>query len=255
MLKNGMVAGKVVLVTGASTGIGRATALLLAREGARVAVAARNLEALNAVVADIEAAGGEAFAVRADVSSEAEVDAMFDAVIGRFGTLDAAYNNAGVEDALLPLHLSTVENWHKVMAVDLTGTFLCMRREIAWMLEHGGGSIVNAASVLSHVTMANVPAYTTAKHGIIGLTKSAAFDYATNGIRVNAVSPGAIRTELLDRTIASGKVSEEDYANIHPMRRMGTTEEVGEAVLWLLSDRSSFVTGHCLAVDGGMLAG
>jgi NAD(P)-dependent dehydrogenase (short-subunit alcohol dehydrogenase family) len=254
MLKSGLLDGKVALVTGASTGIGRATAIVLAREGARVALAARNFAALESAVAEIEAADGEAFAIRADVSVEADVDAMVDAVVDRFGGLDAAYNNAGVEDALLPLHLSTVENWQKVISVDLTGTFLCMRREIAYMVAHQGGAIVNAASVLSHVSMANVPAYTAAKHGVVGLTRSAAFDYATKGIRVNAVSPGAIRTELLERTIQSGKVSEDDYANIHPMHRMGTCEEVGEAVAWLLSDRASFVTGHCLAVDGGMLA-
>ncbi|MCP2049544.1 UNVERIFIED_ORG: NAD(P)-dependent dehydrogenase (short-subunit alcohol dehydrogenase family) [Paenarthrobacter nicotinovorans] len=255
MLKNGMLADKTILVTGASAGIGRATAIVLAREGARVAVAARNLAALEDLTEEIIAAGGEAFAIRADVTTEADIEAMIAAVVERYGALDGAYNNAGVEDSLQPLHLSTVENWNTVMSVDLTGTFLCMRREIDYMVHHGGGSIVNAASVLSHVAMANTPAYTAAKHGVVGLTRSAAFDYATKGIRVNAVSPGAIRTELLERTIASGKVSESEYANIHPMKRMGTSEEVGEAVAWLLSDRSSFVTGHCLAVDGGMLAG
>ncbi|GAF43689.1 SDR family NAD(P)-dependent oxidoreductase [Rhodococcus wratislaviensis] len=250
----GLVDGRVALVTGGAGGIGRATAIRLAQEGAAVAVADRDLQGARATVGLLEELGGPALAVAVDVTDPKSVEAMVDAVTKEFGALHGAYNNAGVEDALQPAHLITEKQWDHVVNVDLKGTWLCMKHEIAYMLTHGGGSIVNAASVLAHVTMSNVPAYTAAKHGVAGLTRSAALDYAQNGIRVNAVSPGAIRTELIDRTIASGKVSESDYANLHPMNRLGEPAEVAEAVVWLLSDRSSFVTGHCLAVDGGMLA-
>jgi NAD(P)-dependent dehydrogenase (short-subunit alcohol dehydrogenase family) len=246
--------GKVILVTGAGAGIGRAAAVLLASEGAAVAAADRDGDTAEATAETIRRAGGDAVAIVADVADAAAVARMVNVAVASFGGLDGAYNNAGVEDSLHPLHQTTESDWDHVIGVDLKGTWLCMKYEIAYMVDHGGGAIVNAASVLAHVGMPNVPAYTSAKHGVAGLTRSAAIDYAELGVRVNAVSAGAIRTDLVDRTIASGKVSESDYAQLHPMNRLGEPAEVAEAVAWLLSDRSSFVTGHCLAVDGGMLA-
>jgi len=245
---------KVVLVTGAGSGLGRATAAVLVEEGARLVLADRNADAVTAAAQELTAGGFMAVAVTADISVAADAASMVQVALDRFGRLDGAYNNAGVEDSLQPAHLTAEEDWDRVIAVDLKGHGFSMKYELAHMVQRGSGSIVNAASVLSHVANPNVPAYTAAKHGVAGLTRSAAVDYARTGIRVNAVSPGAIRTELLQRTIDSGQVSEADYAALHPMNRLGEAVEVGQAVAWLLSDRASFVTGHCLAVDGGMLA-
>jgi NAD(P)-dependent dehydrogenase (short-subunit alcohol dehydrogenase family) len=252
-VSTGLVAGKVALVTGGGAGIGRAAAALFAAEGARVAVADRDLDAAAETVARIEADGGTAVAIRADVTEITEVDRMIAQVVTEFGTLDCAYNNAGVEDAMKRLHETAPEEWQHVLGVDLTGTWLCLRAEIRSMLTTGGGSIVNAGSVLASVAMPNVPSYTSAKHGVLGLTRAAALDYARNGIRINAVAGGAIRTDLVQRTIDSGQVTESAYADLHPMARLGEPREVAEAVVWLCSDRASFVTGHSLSVDGGFL--
>ncbi|GGO97191.1 SDR family NAD(P)-dependent oxidoreductase [Wenjunlia tyrosinilytica] len=253
-MSNGLVAGKVALVTGAGAGIGRASARAFAREGAQVAVCDINPETATATADLITADGGTCAPFTADIADERSVTRLITQVVEHFGRLDCAHNNAGVEDAMKPAHDLLSDEWDRVLGTDLRGTWLCMRQEISQMLRNGGGSIVNTASVLAEVSMPNVPAYTAAKHGTAGLTRSAAIDYATRGIRVNAVSPGAIRTELIDRTIASGQVSEADYNALHPMNRLGQPDEVAEAVVWLSSDRASFVTGHCLAVDGGFLA-
>jgi NAD(P)-dependent dehydrogenase (short-subunit alcohol dehydrogenase family) len=250
----GLLESKVVLVTGAAAGLGRATADVLAQEGAALVLADRDTEGIGDLAVQLNARGSRAIAVTADVSVADDAAKMVREAVAEFGRLDGAYNNAGVEDSLQPMHLTSEEDWDRVLNVDLKGTWLSMKYELEQMVAQQAGSIVNAASVLAHVANPNVPAYTSAKHGVAGLTRSAAIDYAQLGIRVNAVSPGAIRTELLQRTIDSGKVSEETYAALHPMNRLGEPIEVAHAVTWLLSDRSSFVTGHCLAVDGGMLA-
>lgn len=249
-----LLENKVILVTGAGSGLGKATARVLADEGASLVLADLNAAAVGIAADELVAARKAVVAVAGDISNAADAERMVQVAVERFGRLDGAYNNAGVEDSLQPAHLTTEDDWDRVVNVDLKGTWLSMKYELAQMLAQGHGSIVNAASVLSHVANPNVPAYTSAKHGVAGLTRSAALDYARHGIRVNAVSPGAIRTDLLQRTIDSGKVSEADYASLHPMNRLGEADEVAQAVAWLLSDRSSFVTGHCLAVDGGMLA-
>lgn len=249
----GLLDGKVALVTGGGAGIGRGSAMVMAREGAKVAIADIDEASAVATAAAVEAAGGSAIGLGCDIAEATQVAAMVRDVLSHFGDLHCAHNNAGVEDPVGPTHLLAEEGWDKVMSVDLRGTWLCIKHEVAHMLDHGGGSIVNTASVLSSVAQANVPAYTSAKHGVMGLTRAAALDYADKGIRVNAVSPGVIRTALIDRTVAAGHMSAADYEALQPMGRMGQPEEVGEAVAWLCSDRASFVTGLDMAVDGGFL--
>jgi len=250
----GRVEGKVALITGGSSGIGRATALLFGRERAKVAVADYNAEGGERTVKTIQDAGGIASFHAADVSNPQEVEALIKNVVEKYGRLDYAFNNAGIEGQMASTPECTIENWNRVIAIDLTAVFLCMKYEIAQMLKNGGGAIVNTASVAGLYGLAGAPAYVAAKHGVAGLTKTAALEFAQKGIRVNAVCPGFIRTPMVDRVLDKGDFSEEQIFAAEPMHRMGKPEEIAEAVLWLCSDASSFVTGLPMPVDGGYVA-
>lgn len=253
--------GKVVLVTGGSSGIGRASALAFAREGAKVVVNANmNIEGGEETVRLIKETGGEAIFVKADASKVAEVDTMIQKTVKAYGRLDCAFNNAGVVDvpstsAFIPTKTAdyTEKEWDYVISVNLKGVWLCMKYEIIQMLKQGGGAIVNNSSFLGLLGIPGGPAYVASKHGVIGLTKSAALEYAQEGIRVNAVCPGWISTPITDRTLNDPEVKAM-IIGMEPIGRMGKPEEVAEAVVWLCSDAASFVTGHSMVVDGGLVA-
>src|SRR5205809_1309866 len=244
--------GKVALVAGASRGIGAATARAFAQAGAAVVLAARDARALDAVAAEIRAAGGRALAVPTDVGDAAAVEHLVSQTIETFGRLDAAFNNA--TDGPMPALLADIDpiEFDRGIRTNIRGTFLGMKYEIAAMLRSGGGAIVNMASVAGVSAFTTLAAYVAGKAGIIGLTKVAALDYADRGIRVNVVAPGPILTEHLER---AGEEAQRGAALSVPMGRIGTSEEVADVVLWLCSDRSSFVTGATIPVDGGQLAG
>ena len=246
--------GKVAIVTGAGTGIGRAAALAFAREGARVLVAGLEPERLAETVELVRAAGGEALASHTDVADPAQAAAMVEAALAAWGRLDCAFNNAGIEGDTAPLADCTLENWHRVIAVNLTGTFLCLRAEIPAMLRGGGGAVVNCASVAGLVGFGGIPAYTASKHGVVGLTKAAALDYATSGVRVNAVCPGVIQTAMVDRFTGGSPEAVAAMTAMQPVGRLGRPEEVAALAVWLCSDAASFVTGEAIAVDGGFVA-
>ena len=244
-----MLMGKVALVTGGASGIGRATALRMAEEGAKLLVADRDGEGAERTAAAIIQAGGQARGVAADVTDEAQVAAMVQAALDVFGRLDCAFNNAGVAPAeAQPLAEITAEEWARVIGVNLTGVFLCMKHEVAAMAATGGGSIVNTASIAGRIALPRAGAYVAAKHGVIGLTRVGALDHARDGVRVNAVCPGYVETPLASRGIERRR--EAILARV-PLGRIGTVEEIAEAVVWLCSDRAGFVTGEALGVDGG----
>lgn len=250
-----MLHGKVVIVTGAASGIGRAAALLFAREGAAVCLADINAEAGDEAAQQVVAAGGEAIFVATDITDEAAVDAMVAQTLGRFGRLDAAFNNAGGPVRYGALDACTRADWDKAVALNMTGMWLCMKAEVAAMKTSGGGAMVNCASLNADAAAPNLFAYTSSKHGVIGMTRSAALDLAPLGIRVNALLPGVTRSPMIEQAlqgsgfIASGKLQ----ARI-PMGRLAQCEEQAEAACWLLSDRASYVTGAALTVDGGLSA-
>jgi NAD(P)-dependent dehydrogenase (short-subunit alcohol dehydrogenase family) len=250
----GRVQGKVVLVTGGASGIGRASALVFAREGAKVVVADVVVAGGEETVAMIKAAGGDAQFVKADVAKPAEVEALIAKVVAAYGRLDCAFNNAGVEGAMTSTLDCTEENFDRTIAINLKGVWLCMRAEIAQMLKQGGGAIVNTASVAGLVGFQGLPAYVASKHGVVGLTKTAALEYAKSGIRINAVCPGVIQTPMLERLFQSGPQAGEAIAAMEPVGRLGKPEEIAEAAVWLCSDAASFVTGLPMAVDGGLIA-
>jgi len=244
----------VALVTGASSGIGKATALAWAREGARVVVAARRIRECEEVVSQIKHAGGEALFVRTDVAKAVEVEALVRKTVEAFGRLDWSCNNAGVEGARGSITECTEEVWDQVIDVNLKGVWLCMKYEISQMLKHGSGAIVNISSVNGLIGSAGFAPYVASKHGVIGLTKSAAKGYANAGIRVNVICPGSIDTPMIER-VDGGPVSADSWRITRtPMARIGTPEEIAEAVVWLCSGKASYVTGHSLIVDGGLLA-
>lgn len=243
---------KVALVTGASFGIGRAAALAFAKRGAKVILLdwMEDYETFNA----IKDLGGEVVFYECDISKSSEVEVIHTKTIEHFGRLDYAYNNAGIEGATAKTQDYSDENWDKVIDVNLKGVFLCMKHQIPHMLKNGKGAIVNCASVAGIIGFEGLPAYVASKHGIIGLTKTAALENAKTGIRVNVVCPGVIKTPMVSRSTADKKEIIEQYENLEPMGRLGNPEEVAEAVIWLCSDQASFITGHSMMVDGGWTA-
>lgn len=243
------LAGKAGLVTGGSSGIGRAAAKALVAAGADVVVADVDPEGGEATVAECEGPGSARF-VQTDITDPASVAAMVDSVLDGFGRLDFAHNNAAVTAAGVPMAEVSDELWAKVIGVDLTGTFNCMRAEIESMLPRGGGSIVNTASALGLVANAGQSAYIAAKHGVVGLTRAAAMDYSAKGIRVNALCPGVIETQMLEDLSREDPELGRELTGLHPIGRLGRPEEVADALIWLVSEASSFVTGQAIGVDG-----
>jgi NAD(P)-dependent dehydrogenase (short-subunit alcohol dehydrogenase family) len=243
---------KVALITGAGTGIGRTTAQMFADEGATVVVADWAVEPGEETVHMIQKAGGEATFVKADVSQAAEVEHMVNTAVERYGRLDCAHNNAGVAAIRAPIAECTEDDWNRVVDINLKGVWLCMKYEIPQMLKQGGGAIVNTSSVAGLTALSNIPAYVASKHGVTGLTKAGALEYAKAGIRVNAVCPGTILTPFVEWRINGDPKTEARLKGAQLVERMGTPEEVANAVLWLCSEEASFVIGHAMIVDGGM---
>ncbi|MER6809448.1 glucose 1-dehydrogenase [Spirillospora sp. NPDC000708] len=248
--------GKSALITGAAQGIGAATARLFAARGARVVVADVNEEGGKETVAAIEADGGEAVFVRADITSGADVEAAVAAAVRSFGRLDCAVNNAGIEEQGSALHEITEEAWDKLVAVNLKGVWLSMKYEIRQMLAQGGGTIVNMASVAGLVGLPlGISDYSATKGGVVSMTRTAAIEYVKQGIRINAVCPGVVRTALLAQAIQGGMFTEEQAAALHPSGVLIDPEDVAETFAFLCSDASRHITGQSIAVDCGMSAG
>jgi NAD(P)-dependent dehydrogenase (short-subunit alcohol dehydrogenase family) len=255
MSMNRSLENKVAVVTGGTSGIGKAAALALAKAGANVVVAGRRESEGNAVVKAIENAGGKALFVKTDVTREAEVKALVDKAVTTFGHLDVAFNNAGIEGQMgLTTEAQTAEHYQSVFDINVKGVLLSMKHEVAAMLRNGGGSIVNTSSIAGHIGLAGAGVYVASKHAVSGLSKSAALELATKGIRVNTVSPGTIQTEMIGRMLGDGESDAKKWwQNRHPVGRFGSAEEVAAAVVWLSSPEASFVTGTDIAVDGGYL--
>ena len=247
----GLVAGKVALVTGGGSGIGRQACLVFCREGAQVVVSDVTVEGGEETLSLIKQAGGEAVFIKADVAQAAEVEALVAKTVEAYGRLDCAYNNAGIAGRTARVADDTEENWERILSINLKGVWLCLKYEIAHMLKQGGGAIVNTASGAGLIGVRRTGAYVASKHGVVGLTKTAALEYAKANIRVNAVCPGPIDTPMLRG--ASERVIDA-MAAAQPNGRLGQPQEIAEAVVWLCSDAASFVTGHPMPVDGGYVA-
>jgi len=247
--------GKVGLVTGGTSGIGRETAVLFAKAGVKVVVAGRREREGNETIELVRAAGGEGLFEKADVSKASEVEALIQKAVERFGRLDLAFNNAGIEGVWVPIVRQSEEDWDRTININLKGVWLCLKYEIKQMLKQGGGgSIVNMASVTGLVGGAGAAAYSASKHGVVGLTKSAALETARSGIRINAVCPAVIETPMGERLFGAPAVHK-SVVGLHPIGRFGRPAEIAEAVVWMCSDRASFMTGQSLILDGGFLAG
>ena len=246
--------GKVVLVTGGSYGIGRAAALLFAQRGAKVAIADLDLKRGEETLRRIREAGGEAIFVKTDVSSEPEVEALVQKTVQTYGKLDCAFNNAGIHKQFISTLDFTAADWNEMIDVNLKSIWLCMKYEIPQMLKQGKGAIVNTSSAAGLVGTPSNPAYPASKHGVVGLTKSTALEFARKGIRVNCVCPGPIRTGMHESLVAVSPDIVQAMNSRVPMGRIGEPEEVAAAAIWLCSDEASYVTGHALPVDGGIVA-
>lgn len=246
--------GKVVLVTGGTSGIGRETAIQFAKQGAKVVVAGRRTEEGNAVVNEIESAGGEAIFIQTDVTKEDQVKHLVEETVRHYGRLDIAFNNAGIEQTA-PITEFTEADYRKVFDINVLGVFLSQKYEIPAMLKSGGGSIINTSSIVGQIAMPGAGIYIASKHAVEGITKTTALELAGQGVRVNAVAPGAIATDMIDRFAGEeGSDGRQQLASQHPMGRLGRPNEIAAAVLYLASDAASFTTGISLPVDGGYLA-
>lgn len=245
---------KVALITGATAGIGEITAHLLAERGVKIALSGRRKELGEKVVNAIKAKGGEAVFFESSVDDEKQVRDLVRAVVAKYGRLDMAVNNAGISNETKALAESNTDNYQAMLQTNVMGVYLCMKYEIEQMLRNGGGAIVNLASIAGLNGIPWSGPYASTKHAVVGLTKSAALDYATQKIRINAVAPGAIKTDIIVNSIKQGTYDENMIRQMHPMDRMGNPEEIGYGIRWLLSDEASFVTGHVLNIDGGFQA-
>jgi NAD(P)-dependent dehydrogenase (short-subunit alcohol dehydrogenase family) len=254
MIMDRILEGKVVLVTGGGSGIGRATSILLAKQGAKVMIADYVPEGAERAVKMIKEAGGEASCIAADVSVVRQVEMIVNKTVETYGRLDGAFNNAGIEGKMADTAEYPEDVFDRLIAINLKGVWLCMKYEIGQMLKSGGGAIVNTASGAGLVGVAQLSAYNASKHGVVGLTKTAALEFAQKNIRVNCVCPGLINTPMVARMIDSGGMNEQEFLAAEPVGRMGKPEEIGEGVVWLLSDAASFVTGHSMSIDGGFVA-
>jgi NAD(P)-dependent dehydrogenase (short-subunit alcohol dehydrogenase family) len=244
---------KVAIVTGSTSGIGRTTAIALAKEGIKVVIAARRDKEGEETLRLVKESGGEGMFVKTDVSNEDSVIVLVQETVKTYGRLDYAFNNAGVVEDPAPFTNKTSSIFDKIMAINVKGVYLSMKHEIPQMLKNGreGGAIVNTSSVYGIIGNPQLPIYVASKHAILGLTKSAALEYAKTGIRINAVAPGAIETEMMERSIGNDKQLRQALVSLHPIGRAGKPEEIANVVVWLLSDKASFVTGHTLLADGG----
>ncbi len=247
--------GKVAIVTGGTSGIGRDTAILFAKAGVKVVVAGRRELEGEETVGLIRAAGGDGLFLKTDVSKATEVDALIQKAVEKFGRLDIAFNNAGIEGVWVPIVRQSEEDWDRTIDINLKGIWLCLKYEIRQLLKQGGGgAIVNMASIMGMIGSAGAAAYSASKHGVIGLTKAAALESARSGIRINAVCPAVVETPMGKRTFGAPQVHKH-VLGLHPLGRFGRPTEIAEAVVWMCSDRATFMTGQCLVLDGGFLAG
>jgi NAD(P)-dependent dehydrogenase (short-subunit alcohol dehydrogenase family) len=244
----------VVLITGALTGIGRATAIAFAREGNRVVVSGRREEAGQALAAELRALGAEAEFLRADVRFEAEVRSVVEQTVERFGRIDVAVNNAGTEGQLAPIVEQSAANYEDTFAVNVLGTLLSVKHEMRAMLAQGSGSIINLSSIAGQVGIAGASVYAASKHAVEGITKSAALEGAAAGVRVNAVAPGPVATEMLDRFVGGSEEGKAGFLSTIPARRAATPEEIAQTIVFLASDKARYLTGQSIAVDGGYTA-
>jgi NAD(P)-dependent dehydrogenase (short-subunit alcohol dehydrogenase family) len=252
---SGILDGKIAVITGAGSGIGRATAKIFAREGAKLLISDIVVDAGMETLKALEDSGAAAIFMKIDVSKASDVEAMIAKAVETYGRIDCAFNNAGIEGEGAVTHKCTEENWNRVLAINLTGVWHCMKAELTQMLKQGGpGSIVNTSSMAGLVGSVGGPAYVAAKHGVAGLTKAAALEYGRHGIRVNAVCPGPIRTPMMTRIMRGSAEVEQKFIRAEPLKRFGEPEEIGESVAWLCSERASYVTGLSMPVDGGAFA-
>src|SRR5262245_30669018 len=245
---------KVAIITGGASGIGKSTAMVLARRGIKVVISGRREALGQQVVEEIRAQDGDAAFVTADVNDEASIRQMIEFAVTRYGRLDLAVNNAGIANETVRIGDSDPAKFQAMLQTNVMGVYLCMKYEIQQMLKNGGGSIVNLASIAGLNGIPYTGPYAATKHAVVGLTKSGALDYATQNIRINAVAPGAIKTDIIAGSIAQGQYDEATISAMHPMARLGNPEEIAHGIAWLLSDEASFVTGHILNIDGGFQA-